>query len=160
MYADDIMSGADTEDEVFSVYKEFKKLFSEGGFNLRRYLTNSKDLQDRINSQESPEPDVSPMQYEPTFSETTLGASRPQKMEEHKVLGVLWNPESDQFVFDITDLARAALELHPTKRNLVSLIGKFYDPLGFLSPLIIGSRSSSKGSASTNQTGTMSSLKT
>ena len=30
-----------------------------------------------------------------------------------------------------------AFELHPTKRNLVSLIGRFYDPLGFLSPVII-----------------------
>ena len=105
--------------------------------NLRRYLTNSKGLQERINPRESPEVDASPMQHEPTFFETTPGASQSQKTEEHKVLGVLWNPESDQFIFDVTDLARAAPELHPTKRNLVSVIGKFYDPLGFLSPVII-----------------------
>ena len=58
-------------------------------------------------------------------------------MEEHKILGVPWNPESDQLIFDVTDLAKAALDLLPTKRNLVSLIGRFYDPLGFLSPVII-----------------------
>ena len=52
-----------------------------------------------------------------------------------QLLGVLWNPKSDQLLFDVTNLARAALELHPTKWNLASLIGKFYDPLGFLSPL-------------------------
>ena len=39
--------------------------------------------------------------------------------------------------FDITDLARLALNLCPTKRNFVSLIGKFYDLLGFLCPVII-----------------------
>ena len=28
-------------------------------------------------------------------------------------------------------------ELEPTKRAIVSLVGKFYDPLGFLSPVVI-----------------------
>ena len=32
-------------------------------------------------------------------------------MEEHKILGVPWNPESDQLIFDVTDLAKAALDL-------------------------------------------------
>ena len=40
-------------------------------------------------------------------------------------------------IFDITNLVQHARNLHPTKRNLVSLIGKFYDPLGLLSPVII-----------------------
>ena len=51
-----------------------------------------------------------------------------------QILGVLWNPESDQLIFDVANLANHRC---PTKRNLVSLIGKFYDPLGFLSPGII-----------------------
>ena len=136
-YVDDIISGGHTEDEVFDLYTVSKKIFHEGGFNLRKFLTNSKCLQERINLQESPKPDNSPLQDEPTFSETTLGVSQFPRNEEHKVLGVPWDPESDQLIFDVTDLARVALDLHPTKRNLVSLIGKFYDPLGFLSPVII-----------------------
>ena len=51
-----------------------------------------------------------------------------------QILGVLWNPESDQLIFDVANLA---LDRCPTKRTLVSLIGKFYDPLRFLSPGII-----------------------
>jgi len=74
---------------------------------------------------------------EPSYSEATLGVSQTPTLEEHKVLGVPWNPESDQLIFDVANLARLAIDLHPTKRNLVSLIGKFYDPLGFLSPVII-----------------------
>ena len=101
------MSGENTKDEVFNSYKQSKKLFSEGGFNLRRYQTNSKGLPERINPQEIPEPDASPKQYEPTFSESTLGTSQSQKMEERKVLGVLWDPESDKFLFNVTDIARA-----------------------------------------------------
>ena len=136
-YVDDIISGGPTEDEVFDLYTESKKIFYEGGFNLRKFLTNSPQLQERIDRQESPKRDNPPQQDEPTFSEATLGVSRSPRMEEHKVLGVPWNSESDQLIFDVTDLARLARDLHPTKRNLVSLIGKFYDPLGFLSPVII-----------------------
>ena len=64
------------------------------------------------------------MPAESTFSEITLGTSQPLTHEEHKVLGVLWSPESDHFLFDVSNLARLACDLEPTKRNLVSLIGK------------------------------------
>jgi len=74
---------------------------------------------------------------EPSYSEATLGVSQTPTLEEHKVLGVPWNSESDRLIFDVTNLARLAIDLHLTKRNLVSLIGKFYDPLGFFSPMII-----------------------
>ena len=52
-------------------------------------------------------------------------------------MGVPWNPASDQFLFDTSGITQLAHDLSPTKRNLVSLIGKFYDPLGFLSLVII-----------------------
>ena len=48
----------------------------------------------------------------------------------YKVLGVPWNPESDQLILDIIYLA---INLNPTK--LVSLIGMFHNPLRFLSPI-------------------------
>ena len=63
------------------------------------------------------------------------------KVGEHKILGVPWNPESDRLIFDVTCIAKLALDLNPTKRNLVSLIGKFYDPLGYLSPVVINTKS-------------------
>ena len=71
------------------------------------------------------------------YAEATLGASQQTKVEEHKVLGVPWNPESDRLIFDVSALAKLAFDLRPTKRNVVSVVGKFYDPLGFLSPVII-----------------------
>ncbi len=67
----------------------------------------------------------------------TLGTSTTTKVEEHKVLGVPWNPDSDRLVLDVSELARQASTIEPTKRNLVSLIGRFYDPLGFLAPVVV-----------------------
>ena len=63
--------------------------------------------------------------------------SYPSRTEEHQVLGILWNLASDQFLSDISDITQLAPDLSTTKRNLVSLIGKIYDPLGFLSPVIV-----------------------
>lgn len=54
-----------------------------------------------------------------------------------KVLGVPWDPQEDRLLFSVTDIAEAASTTEPTKRNVVSIIGKFYDPLGFLAPVII-----------------------
>ena len=53
------------------------------------------------------------------------------------MLGVHWNVPCDQLVFSLDGIAETATRLDPTKRNVVSLIGQIYDPLGFLSPVTI-----------------------
>ena len=72
-----------------------------------------------------------------TFTQVTLGGTQGLHDDEHKVLGVTWNVSSDQIVFSFTELAEQARNLEPTKRNVISLIGRFYDPLGFLTPIIV-----------------------
>ena len=115
-YVDDIICGANSVDESFELYTQSKEIFRQGGFNLRKFLSNSQALQARINAAEQ---------------------SPDSQKEEVKVLGVTWNPPNDSFVFDLSELSTAAENLQPTKRNLVSLIGRFYDPLGFLAPVTI-----------------------
>ena len=48
-----------------------------------------------------------------------------------------WNVGQDSLIFDFREVASVADELHPTKRNVISVIGRFYDPLGYLSPATI-----------------------
>ena len=124
-YVDDIISGADSDEEAFELYTQAKSIFRQGGFNLRKFLSNSRTLQTRINAAEmSPSSDLS----------TDFP---PATREEIKVLGVTWDPDSDLLIFDLSDLSAAAHDLQPTKRNVVSLIGRFYDPLGFIAPITI-----------------------
>ena len=54
-----------------------------------------------------------------------------------KVLGVMWDPQEDRLHFPIEPIAETATTVNPTKRNVVRVIGKFHDPLGFLAPVII-----------------------
>ena len=53
------------------------------------------------------------------------------------MLGVRWNNTTDELVMDFEEIASAAVVLEPTKRAIVSLVGRFYDPLGLLSPIVI-----------------------
>ena len=42
----------------------------------------------------------------------------------------------DELILDFREIISAASMLEPTKRHIVSIVGKFYDPLGLVTPLI------------------------
>ena len=106
MYVDDVVTGADSEDEAYTLYTASKKILSHASFNLRKFVATF-----------------------PTEPFNRAG--------EQKVLGVHWNIHLDQLVFEFSGIADVAMSLSPTKRNVISLIGRFHDPLGFLSPVTI-----------------------
>ena len=56
---------------------------------------------------------------------------------ERKVLGITWNVSSDQIIFSLDELAEQDRWLEPTKRNVISLTGKFYNPLGMLASIVL-----------------------
>ena len=51
-----------------------------------------------------------------------------------KVLGMRWDCETDNLPFDFESLVEFGYSLKPTKRNLLRLTAKIFDPLGLLSP--------------------------
>ena len=48
IYVDDVTFGANTEDEAYQLFSVSTRLFAEGGFNLRKFVTNSMSLQQKI----------------------------------------------------------------------------------------------------------------
>lgn len=140
-YVDDVVTGANDEDEAFELYETSKKVLMEGGFNLRKFCTNSTSLQTRIDDKEtsagqSPASSISG-EAEETYANSTLGPAQDTQLGERKVLGIRWDTATDQLVVSLEDIALLAERLDPTKRAIVSLVGKFYDPLGLLSPVVI-----------------------
>ena len=67
----------------------------------------------------------------------TLSTSSNKHPTEQKVLGVRWNVSLDQLVFSLEAMLEATTTAEPTKRVMISLIGRIYDPLGFLSPVTV-----------------------
>ena len=57
-YVDDMVSGASNEEEAFQLYCESKDVLSRGGFNLRKFVTNSYPLHKRIQERELLQPDT------------------------------------------------------------------------------------------------------
>ena len=118
-YVDDIVAGAKSEEEAFALYSEAKAIFRQGGL---KFSTNSVTLQSQIDALEGL---IDPAGVSPALK------------EDMKVLGVPWNPRDDSLMFELSSLSVVATEMQPTKRNVVSLVGRFYDPLGFLAPITI-----------------------
>ena len=55
---------------------------------------------------------------------------------EQKVLGVISDVGLDEFVLDVMSISAAA-QIEPTKRNVISLVSRIYDPLGLISPVVV-----------------------
>lgn len=139
-YVDDVVTGARDEDQAYTLYETSKRVLKEGGFNLRKFCTNSTSLQMKMDREASTDqtPNASKTgEADETYSSSTLCPSQNTQPGERKVLGIRWDVSVDQFVMSLEDIGSLARELDPTKRAIVSLVGKFYDPLGFLSPVVI-----------------------
>ena len=58
-------------------------------------------------------------------------------MKYGKVLGIDWEDDSDELVFRLNEIFKDALNIQPTKRNILSVISTSYEPLGYLQPVTI-----------------------
>ena len=134
IYVDNVICGAENDEDAFQFFQQSKQVMREGGFNLRKFLTNSIPLQGRINVVEG----TTSMDFEEeTYTTATLGSSQQTLAGEVKVLGVRWDRYKDQLVFDVHHIVQAVECLEPTKRRIMSTVSAIYDPIGILSPFVV-----------------------
>ena len=142
LYVDDLITGEDNVDNTFSIYQNSKKMMSEGGFNLRKWKSNSSALTKAINHLEAKDDPPSKIQVQVTeedssYTKATLGSGESSNDKIVKTLGVHWNIETDELLFNLQELIKYAELLPVTKRTLLQLTAKIFDPLGLLSPFTI-----------------------
>ena len=111
IYVDDLTSGAYSDESAYEFYAKSKSRLAEAGFNLRKFVSNSAQLIERIALNEGVPVD------------THLNP------KECRVLGILWNPQDDQLRFDIQSVIELLLKFEATKRNIIGIAAKIYDPL-------------------------------
>ena len=132
MYVDDLTSGSFDVVSAYEFYIKSKSRLAEAGFNLRKFSTNSEELRQRIHDNEQR------LHQGGTGKSSDSSLCCPQaKPVECMVLGVKWDVNGDQLIFDVSDVGRAMNETTPTKRNVVSLATRFFDPLGVMSPITV-----------------------
>ena len=136
-YVEDLVTGVKDAGDAFQLYEKSKQRMAEGGFKLRKWLTNDKALRDRIEQNENPSNAKGKNDDEETFAKIALGTGSEIKKGCHKVLGLPWDLESDSIAVSFEKLVERARGMRPTKRNLLSLLAGLFDPLGVISPMIV-----------------------
>ena len=118
LYVDDLIIGADNITSAFQIYSRAKQIMREGGLNLRKWNTNSPELLQKIRQMEIPHDDdpssaTEPMSEEQqTYAQFHTGLLNPtESQSHHKLLGVLWDSQSDELLVDLSELSSYANSL-------------------------------------------------
>ena len=134
LYVDDVNTNVDDEAEGTRFYDKAKYYFAQGGFNLRKWATNDKKLQNYMDAGEHGHHVIDRnMEDELSYAKEELGASTKYK----KVLGINWDLDRDEFVFEVEKIASSGLAIPYTKRNILKISATFYDPVGFICPIVL-----------------------
>lgn len=141
VHVDDVSLGASDVESTYELYLKSKSRLAEAGFRLRKFVTNSEELRCRIRAdeQDSGEPStVATVEEEDqTYAKGSLGVTSGHVDGKHKILGVTWDYIQDALTFNIGDVSHHMESSEPTKRNVVSMTARFFDPLGVVSPVTV-----------------------
>ncbi|XP_045461089.1 uncharacterized protein LOC123671351 [Harmonia axyridis] len=115
IYVDDILTGAFNVQEAIELRDELQVMLKKGGFSLKKFSSNCLDI---LN-------DLPPDHIEAKldFNDDNMGI---------KILGLSWIPAVDSFIFNVNEFNEK-----PSKRSILSYIARIFDPVGFLSPIVI-----------------------
>ena len=73
---------------------------------------------------------------EESYAKQMLG--RKEGSRNENVLGFSWDCNKDSFIFELSALAKKADRLVVTKRSILKIAADMYDPLGIVSPVLVG----------------------
>lgn len=99
--------------------RQLISMLESGGFHLHKWSSNVPELLSDIDRKD----------LEELVSINDTGIN-----EVIKTLGLMWIPDADELTF--VSLPSSNIE-HPTKRQILSLIARMYDPLGLISPIVV-----------------------
>ncbi|XP_036347115.1 uncharacterized protein LOC118756459, partial [Rhagoletis pomonella] len=113
---DDLLTGTSCKTELQSLQQHVSQILMEGGFELRKWASNCKELNESI-------------------SESSRGISHyVVDGKDVHALGLMWDTEGDHFTFAV-NLKKEPATL--TKRSLLADASTLFDPLGLLAPVTI-----------------------
>ncbi|XP_032289057.1 uncharacterized protein [Drosophila virilis] len=121
-YVDDYVDSFDSEGEAITISTRIREIHANAGFELCQFTSSSPTVADALGQH---------------GTARSIGWGE----AEEKILGMCWQPATDDFKFNMKyhKVPRCVLNLEriPTKREFLSLIISTFDPLGFLSCLMI-----------------------
>lgn len=114
IYMDNVVTGTDTEPEALQYYTSSRNCFQKAGMNLRQWTSNSPALNRQAHD-------------DGVYAEPMV-----------KVLGLNWNTKTDTLSLSLAKLIKQTNSTEKvSKRSVLSLSSKLYDPLGFVEPVTV-----------------------
>ncbi|KAG1656930.1 hypothetical protein GQR58_023669 [Nymphon striatum] len=121
LYVDDLLTGANSVEEAIDLYQQTTEIIAKAGMNLRQWASNSPEIIKSI-------------------QQCRKGNVCELNNNQTKILGLVWDCETDSFSFIISELLKDIECLVVTKRLVLSSIAKIFDPLGFITPYTIAAK--------------------
>ncbi|XP_037929892.1 uncharacterized protein LOC119664680 [Teleopsis dalmanni] len=112
-YVDDLLTGADSFNELETIRRQVTQILETAGFQLAKWFSNHPTYQDD-------------KQLKKSLNITDIDTT--------KALGIQWHTTKDVFRFQLDD---TYLNLRATKRNILSISARLFDPLGLLCPIVV-----------------------
>lgn len=114
IYMDDLLTGADDVNQACKIQQKATEIMSEASMKLCKWNSNSDVVKESLQKK---------------FSDEIMPQSN-----EMKILGLRWDPISDGFGFSGYPVS---CDVIVTKRVVLSLLARIFDPLGFLGPFVV-----------------------
>ncbi|XP_062556857.1 uncharacterized protein LOC134221685 [Armigeres subalbatus] len=128
-YVDDYYDSVDSVDEAITLANQVKLIHSRGGFHIRNWVSNSPQFLDAMGEEK-----LNP----------AVHFNRDKNTHTERVLGIVWDPKEDVFLFSTAGREGYQAVLHgmeiPTKRIVLSCVMAMFDPQGLLSPFTVFGR--------------------
>jgi hypothetical protein len=118
-FVDDIVSGSDTIESARVLQHQLVDVLGQGCFHLRKWSSNKTEILNEFPSDHR----ETPYRFEDSGDNI------------FKILGIEWNPSSDDFLYRVAEMSRTI-----TKRGILSDIARLYDPCGFITPVTFAAK--------------------
>lgn len=115
-YVDDIVLGADSEEQLLRRKIDLIGLLRSASCELKKWTSNSTIVLDSI----SPDDCVNSVSFDPKDDHSV------------KVLGLHWDTNTDNFAYHTR-----VQETSASKRKVLSVIARLFDPIGALGPMLL-----------------------
>ncbi|KAF0709228.1 Integrase catalytic domain-containing protein, partial [Aphis craccivora] len=116
-YVDDICYGANTVEDVVAVQHDLNTVLARSGLELRKWASNTPAILQTVPA------DHRAVKSSSFANDDSVGT---------KVLGLHWHPNDDYFSCELS----LDSTITYTKRGILSLTARFFDPLGLFAPTI------------------------
>lgn len=124
-YVDDMLTSVDEENEAIRLAEEVKFVHSQGGFEIRNWMCNSRTVLTALHEGDTTEKDMDLC----------------SEIAAEKVLGMWWSTTTDEFLFKVGwkryDPLLLAGQRPPTKREMLRVLMTIFDPLGLIAHFLI-----------------------